>query len=170
MLLVGTVACTSTPTNYVESYRFSSETDTLTSRLREVLLPLAARAEKGRLTVAITGPKITAEKEKMLLDEMKRNLLIDVILEPIEQQQDFYEVALEVKLAAKTCRFNQQKVPLSDSACLLKRNQYLQLVDNATWERGLKYINNDSALATGAVQRLFENRIKIADKQPVTGE
>lgn len=197
-LLSGTVACTSNPNNteidstaiditeidntvinkkvakkegdYQESYRFRAEEKQLITSLKEVLSPLSTRTEKGVLTLVISGPKLSAKDEQHILDDIKNNLMIDVFLQSIEQQHDFYEVELEVYLSADTCRFEQGKVVLSESACLLKRNQYLQLVDNNTWQQGLQYINNDSALATGAIQRLYKNRIKIADKQAVTGD
>lgn len=156
--------------DYRESYSFSSEVDALTENLKEVLSVLNRRTEKGLLTLLITGPKIEAKTEQKILSDIKNKLLIDVVLQTAEQQQDFYQVALAVHLSANTCRFEQTNIALSASACLLKRNQYLQLVNSHTWQQGLQYINNDSALATGAVQRLYKNRIKMADKQPVTGD
>lgn len=193
VLLSGTFACTNNPNNteidnteidntvihkkankkegdYQESYRFRADKDELITSLKEVLAPLSTRTEKGVLTLVISGPTISDAEEQRILDDVKKNLMIDVFLQTTEQQQDFYQVELAVYLSADTCRFEQGKVALSESACLLKRNQYLQLVNHNTWQQGLQYINNDSALATGAIKRLYENRIKIADKQTVTGD
>ncbi len=156
---------------YQDSISFVSNTQRLSKDLHQQLSPLNQRGESGTVQLSLSGGQLSYAAQKQLVRELSEYLLLPVsLLDYQASQQSTISVEVVASLQADTCRYRQSEIPLSRQACMQLRNRYASLVDKSTWKQGEDYQEANSALTTGAVQRLLNSQLKVAEKQSVSGE
>ncbi|QEO44654.1 pilus assembly protein FlpD [Vibrio tarriae] len=155
---------------YQQSLSFETHTQHLQSDLNQWLAPLKKREEQGTLQLILRGGQLNQQQVKALEHQLFVDLLLPVELDYQPGSSEHIRGDMKVVLTPKTCRFSPQTQSVSTQRCQLMRNHYFSTVQPETWLQGEQYQEESSALATGAVQRLFNNQAKSAEKQPVTGE
>ncbi len=156
---------------FQDSTSFVSNTQRLSADLRQQLAPLSQRAESGIVQLSLSGGQLSHADRKQLISELSEYLLLPVsLLEYQASEQQTITVEVVASLEANTCRYSKSKIAVTENACLQLRNQYVSLVNKSTWKQGEGYQEANSALTTGAVQRLLNNQLKVAEKQSVSGE
>ncbi len=147
---------------------------TTQTRLEQDLLaavsPLNQREEQGYLTIMLEGGQLDSKTQQRLESRLAELVVMPVEINHQSNSGSAIDAELDVVLKPNTCRFNQQALVLSTNACQQMRNRYFSVASKNTWQQGEQYQQGTSALATGAVQRLFNNQLKSAERQPVTGE
>ena len=148
--------------------------ETTVSRLEQDLLaavaPLNLREEEGYLTVLLDGGRLDSKTQQRLKSHLTELVVMPVEIRHQPNGASVVHAEITVDLEPNTCRFNQQALVVSTYACQQLRNRYLSVVNKTAWHEGEQYQQGTSALTTGAVQRLFGNQLKSAERQPVTGE
>ncbi len=155
---------------YQDDIEFQTSVKNVQRDLHQLVAPLTKREEVGALNIALEGGNLNlATKQKMEAD-LSKYLLMPVTLTYQSSTSQQIAGAMNVEFEPETCRFNLQKYAVSRQTCEMLRNRYVSLADKSTWLEGVQYEDGNSALSTGAVQRLFKDKIKSAEKQSVTGE
>ncbi|MBR9875532.1 pilus assembly protein FlpD [Vibrio sp. J1-1] len=138
--------------------------------LKNILSPVNKREEQGHIHLSLQGGNLDLQTRQKLRTQLTEYLHLPVQMTYQSDKQNQISAELEVALVPDTCRYNRQALPVSAHACQQLRNHYLSVVNKSTWRHGEEYQEHNSALTTGAVQRLFNNQLKSAERQPVTGE
>ncbi|KDM90074.1 hypothetical protein [Photobacterium galatheae] len=161
-------------TTYQASAQYRVAAAQVQPSLTAVVRPLAERLEEGVLKVSISGPAQSLNPQPLntqaLSSQLSELLAIPTVVNFIPDNQADYQVDLNVALMPNTCRYQQGPIAVSVNACLLKRNQYRAMTTTAHWDKGADYEVTSSALDIGAVQRLYDDKIKHASSQSTTGE
>ncbi|MBV7262697.1 hypothetical protein L6J37_13390 [Photobacterium sp. WH77] len=158
-----------TTENYLETATYRVNAAQLQPSLQAALRPLAERLEDGILRVTITGPAEPRQSLELSV-VLQQQLAMPTLVEHHPANQSGYQVALTVTLQPHTCRYQQGPAEVSMNTCLLKRNQFRAMTTTAHWFEGAEYEVTSSALDVGAVQRLYDDKIKHASSQSTTGE
>ncbi|WP_434339945.1 hypothetical protein [Motilimonas cestriensis] len=154
---------------YQDQLNYQVASSQLFSSLQHYLAPVAQRNEQGKVAIQLTGPNLSTEQLRQLDTQLSQWLQLPVSLHRQTGAMD-YQVNIAVTLQQNSCRFSQYQESLSVPACAMRRNMHSALVKPATWHQGEEYVVSSSALDVGAVQRLFDGKIKMSDKQQVTGD
>ncbi|WP_052131319.1 hypothetical protein [Vibrio caribbeanicus] len=155
---------------YKDSKEFSTTQTALPSILTQLTQRLSHREEVGVIHLSLQGGQLSANDKQHIESDLSSRLLLPIELTHTPSNTQEISGHLEVTLVPDTCRYNPSVLPVSRQACLQLRNQYLSSATPSAWHQGLTYIESNSALSTGAVQRLHNNQLKSAEKQSVTGE
>lgn len=155
---------------FVQSIEFASHRAQLQSDLLQLVSPLNQREEQGVLRVTLTGGNLDKQEQALLKQKLEQTLLLPVQWHYRTSAQAAIQGQVTILFQPNTCRYSTSSEPISRQACQVLRNQYASLVSPTTWQQGDEYQEGNSALSTGAIQRLHDNQIKSAEKQSVTGE
>lgn len=161
---------TGTHATFQDKTSFTTTTANIELDLKNILSQVNKREEQGYIRLALQGGDLDLQSQKNLRNQLMTYLQLPVEMTYHSDKQSQIVAELEVVLKPNTCRYNRQSLPISAYACQQLRNHYLSVVNKSTWHHGEEYQEHNSALTTGAVQRLFNNQLKSAERQPVTGE
>lgn len=161
---------TGTHSTFHDKTSFKTTAAQIELDLKNILSPVNKREEQGQIRLSLQGGNLDPQTQQKLRTQLSDYLQLPVDLTYQSDKQNQIAGELEVKLVRNTCRYNRQSLPVSAHACQQLRNQYLSVVNKSAWHHGEEYQEQNSALTTGAVQRLFNNQLKSAERQPVTGE
>lgn len=175
LTLVLVVGCqrpyeTETHATFQDKTSFKTTAAQIELDLKNILNPVNKREEQGYIRLSLQGGNLDQQTQHQLSYQLMEYLQMPVEITYQADKQSQISGEVEVALVPDTCRYNRQSLPISAHACLQLRNHYLSVANKSTWRHGDEYQEQNSALTTGAVQRLFNNQIKSAEKQPVTGE
>lgn len=155
---------------YTDRTRFETHSNRLTQDLAALVAPLTKRSEKGQLNLILQGGALNEKTRLALKQQLAERLLLPVELDYQTGKGQTIRGEMVVTLEPATCRFNPYTAPVSPQACDQLRNRYVSTVIPSTWLQGKTYQESNSALSAGAIQRLYNNQIKSAEKQSVSGE
>ncbi len=161
---------TGTHSTFQGKTSFKSTAARIELDLKNVLRPVNKREEQGYIHLSLQGGNLDLQAQQKLRTGLTEYLHLPVKMTYQSDNQRQISAELEVALVPDTCRYNRQSLPVSAHACQQLRNHYLSVANKSTWHHGEEYREHNSALTTGAVQRLFNNQLKSAERQPVTGE
>ncbi|WP_070968907.1 hypothetical protein [Vibrio sonorensis] len=153
-----------------DSAEFSTDWKNLPNVLDKLTAPIFRREEKGVIHISLEGGLLSQEAKQKIQSDLSTDLLMPVSLEHTPSIEKAILGRIDVIFVPQTCRYNQSNLPVTRQACQQLRNKYLSTTNKLTWHYGTTYQESNSALSTGAVQRLYNNQIKSAEKQSVTGE
>ncbi|MDO6708219.1 hypothetical protein [Photobacterium sp. 1_MG-2023] len=155
--------------DYQESVQYRVGAAQVQPSLMAVVRPLAERLEDGMLKVSISGPAPALNSQQLSV-QLHELLAMPAVVNVIPATQTDYRVDLAVSLMPNSCRYQQGPMAVSVNVCLQRRNQYRAMTTTAHWYQGAAYEVTSSALDIGAVQRLYDDKIKHASSLSTTGE
>ena len=155
---------------YTKSVQFETHSHRLTQDLADLVAPLTKRTEKGKLSLTLRGGTLDESTRRALKQQLAERLLLPVELDYQADKGQTITGKMAVTLLPDTCRFNPYSASVSFQGCEQLRNRYVSTVTPSTWRQGKEYQEGNSALSAGAIQRLYKNKIKSAEKQSVSGE
>ncbi|GLQ73097.1 hypothetical protein [Vibrio penaeicida] len=156
--------------SYTDTAEFNADRETLPVVLDQLTAPLIHREEVGEINITLQGGLLSQSEKQEIESHLSNKLLMQVELDHTPSVEETMQGDIEVIFAPDTCRYNKSAVPVSPQACQQLRNQYASASDKMAWHQGNIYQEHNTALSAGAVQRLYNNKIKSAEKQSVTGE
>lgn len=175
LLLPALVACVA-PNQQLPHHVYNDSTDFTTTQtaLSEVLNQLTEhlshREESGVLHLSLEGSRLSENDKQQIQFDLSSKLLLPIELTHTPSNAPEIHGHLKATLVPDTCRYSLSVLPVTPQACQQLRNQYLSSSNKSSWHQGAAYLDSGSALSTGAVQRLYNNQLKSAEKQSVTGE
>lgn len=155
---------------YQDSWQYLVKKDHLYGSIQENLQPLNGRLEKGELSIKLMGPELSERQLMEWQTQWQHQILLPINIHYEWQERGDYQVILSANLQPETCRYQYLDKDISHESCLLKRNQFRALSDTKIWTQGSEYILGDSSLESGAVQRLYQGKVKVTTKQSTQGE
>ncbi|UAB70246.1 pilus assembly protein FlpD [Vibrio sp. SCSIO 43132] len=156
--------------SYTDTAEFNANRETLPVVLDQLTAPLIHREEVGVINITLQGSSLSQSAKQEIESHLSNKLLMQVELEHTPGVEETMQGDIEVNFVPDTCRYNKSAVPVTPQACQQLRNQYVSASNKVAWHQGNTYQEHNTALSTGAVQRLYNNQIKSAEKQSVTGE
>ncbi|KJR24901.1 hypothetical protein BOO91_00915 [Vibrio navarrensis] len=156
------VGCTST-TNLSEQRELTlSSPDAVLPALQQLLQPTQNRVEQGEVSVLIRTQQVShknlAQWQQQLSDTL--SLPVDVRWQQVDQAN--VEVKIDVALIPETCRFEPNMV-LSDAQCRHKRRLQMAMANQQHYRQGAPLLITESSLEVGAVERLRQGSVRIAE-------
>lgn len=160
----------SSDSRYQDSWQYSVKQEYLYRSIQDNLLPLNERVEKGEVSIQLMGPELSEVQLVAWQTQWQHQMLMPIDIHYERQESAEYQVILSANLQPKTCRYQYLDKAINHESCVLKRNQFRALSNAQRWSQGAEYLVGDSNLEAGAVQRLYQGKVKVTTKQSTQGE
>ncbi|EJB8414195.1 hypothetical protein QX220_03635 [Vibrio vulnificus] len=154
--------CTST-TEFTEQREVTlSSNKAILPTLEQLLLPTQHRLEQGEVSVLIRTQQLShnslSQWQQQLSDTL--SLPVDIRWQQVDQAQ--VEMKIGVSLQPNTCRFEPQ-LELTEAQCRHQRRLQIAMANQHHYRQGAPLLITESSLEVGAVERLRQGSVRIAD-------
>ncbi|ELV8625117.1 hypothetical protein QNF03_001759 [Vibrio cidicii] len=154
--------CSSTPNLSDQRELTLSAQDDIFPAIQQLLLPTQQRFEQGEVSVLIRTQQIShknlAQWQQQLSDAL--SLPVDMRWQQVEQTEA--GVKIDVELIPDTCRF-EPDLALSEAQCRHKRRLQMAMANQQHYRQGAQLLITESSLEVGAVERLRQGNVRIAE-------
>ncbi|EGQ9292660.1 hypothetical protein ACSI5G_002548 [Vibrio vulnificus] len=156
------VGCTSTPNLSEQRELTLSSHDAVLPALQQLLQPTQHRVEQGDVSVLIRTQQVSHNSLAQWQQQLSESLSLPVDVRWQQVDQTEIGVKIDVALIPKTCRF-EPNLALSEAQCRHKRRLQMAMANQQHYRQGAPLLITESSLEVGAVERLRQGHVRIAE-------